>query len=635
LVRDRSFNAQLLRALDEQEIPVQLVDTGDLIDYPEVREVLCYLEVLDDPCANIALTRILTSSRWSIGTRDLAILGKRARDLVRGPKQRELPLDQALQTQVESADSSAALSLLDAIYDLGNAPKYTYSEEALVRFAQLRAELDSLRANLALSVPDLILRIYRVTGLSVEAQISERKITGADHISAFIDLAGSFTSLDGGSSLAAFLRYLRDGALHENETKLDAPVVEEAVVLMTMHKAKGLEFPVVFLPGFTQGKFPSKKGDSFWPTSATELPPEVLQGEQFDWMRPLASLASPKGKDKDAFSDEYKKRRLIEERRLAYVAITRAKELLFVSGSWWGPTQQEAFGPNSFLLELHEQADEVLHWHEGPEEGQTNPGFADVESARWQVGAARPEVVASAELVKQARAGELKVDARLSPTEQAQIAQIENDVAALIELLHESYSDEIVVDLPRNLSASALLRLKDNADSFARELVRPMPKPPAPAATRGTMFHAWVEQFFDAPATLPIEDMNTFDEWAYRDEELPKLQENFRNGPFAHRVPLAIEQPFSLTINSRVVQGRIDGIFTEPAGGTHDYLIVDWKTGPSANPLQLEIYRHAFANTNNVAPERVRAAFYHVATNELTYLANPLDWDALVAQLEI
>jgi DNA helicase-2/ATP-dependent DNA helicase PcrA len=149
------------------------------------------------------------------------------------------------------------------------------------------------------------------------------------------------------------------------------------------------------------------------------------------------------------------------------------------------------------------------------------------------------------------------------------------------------------------------------------------------------MFHAWVEQFFESPAMLPIEDVDVLGDWSYRDTQIPVLQENFRNGPFAHRTPFAIEKPFSFTLNSRTIQGRIDAIFVEPHDSPYEYLVVDWKTGETSNPLQLELYRHAWAIATGVDPARIKAEFYHVATNRIVSLEAPMDLETLVAQLEI
>jgi len=82
-----------------------------------------------------------------------------------------------------------------------------------------------------------------------------------------------------------------------------------------------------------------------------------------------------------------------------------------------------------------------------------------------------------------------------------------------------------------------------------------------------------------------------------------------------------VEPPFALVLSGQVVRGRIDAVYALPAEGAEPggYLVVDWKTNrqQTADPLQLAIYRVAWAELAGVPVERVRAAFYYVRTGEL------------------
>jgi DNA helicase-2/ATP-dependent DNA helicase PcrA len=144
-----------------------------------------------------------------------------------------------------------------------------------------------------------------------------------------------------------------------------------------------------------------------------------------------------------------------------------------------------------------------------------------------------------------------------------------------------------------------------------------MPQPPSPSARFGTAFHAWVEARFGQqdlidPDELPGRADVGIDDYA----ELRSLIESFEAGPFAERAPHRIEAGFSLVLAGQVIRGRIDAVYTEPDGG---YLVVDWKTGrqEGADPLQLALYRLAWAELHDVPLERVRAGFYFVRTREL------------------
>ena len=95
----------------------------------------------------------------------------------------------------------------------------------------------------------------------------------------------------------------------------------------------------------------------------------------------------------------------------------------------------------------------------------------------------------------------------------------------------------------------------------------------------------------------------------------------FESGPFALRRPFAIEAPFALVLAGQVVRGRIDAVYAEPGehlGDEDRYLVVDWKTSRSqtADPLQLAIYRLAWAELMGVPLESVTAAFHYVRTGE-------------------
>ncbi|MEZ3177712.1 UvrD-helicase domain-containing protein [Streptomyces pimonensis] len=210
---------------------------------------------------------------------------------------------------------------------------------------------------------------------------------------------------------------------------------------------------------------------------------------------------------------------------------------------------------------------------------------------------------------------------RLTPEEARTVASWDRDLDALTgELLHTRAS-VTEVRLPASLTASELLRLAADPDGFAQELARPMPRPPQPAARRGTRFHAWVEARFEEltlpmldPDELPGSDAEIADE-----RDLEALKEAFERTEYAHRTPHRVEAPFQLSIAGRVVRGRIDAVYREDDGDGTTYEIVDWKTGRgrTADPLQLAVYRLAWAEQQGVPLETVTAAFLYVRTGEI------------------
>ncbi|WP_240134829.1 UvrD-helicase domain-containing protein [Streptomyces sp. MUM 178J] len=227
----------------------------------------------------------------------------------------------------------------------------------------------------------------------------------------------------------------------------------------------------------------------------------------------------------------------------------------------------------------------------------------------------------------------------LTPEDARTIASWDRDLDALAGELRRSRAAVHDVLVPPSLSASQLLRLAADPDGFAEELARPMPRPPQPAARRGTRFHAWVESRFEAlplpmlgPDELPGGDED--DPEIADERDLAALKEAFEHTPYAHRTPYRVEAPFQITLAGRVVRGRIDAVYrtdAPPAAdapspadaaagpGAPQYEIVDWKTNRrhTADPLQLAVYRLAWAEQHGIPLQAVTAAFVYVRSGEV------------------
>ncbi|MFF3173409.1 UvrD-helicase domain-containing protein [Streptomyces sp. NPDC057900] len=212
-----------------------------------------------------------------------------------------------------------------------------------------------------------------------------------------------------------------------------------------------------------------------------------------------------------------------------------------------------------------------------------------------------------------------RVPARLTPEESRTLASWDRDLDALAGELRRARATVRDVLVPASLSATQLMRLADDPDGFAQELARPMPRPPQPAARRGTRFHAWVESRFEelplpmlGPDELPggeDSDAEIADE-----ADLALLKEAFERTPYARRTPYRVETPFQITLAGRIVRGRIDAVYR--TGDTYE--IVDWKTSRTntADPLQLAVYRLAWAELHGLPLTDVSATFLFVRTGE-------------------
>jgi DNA helicase II / ATP-dependent DNA helicase PcrA len=219
------------------------------------------------------------------------------------------------------------------------------------------------------------------------------------------------------------------------------------------------------------------------------------------------------------------------------------------------------------------------------------------------------------------------------------VAEWDAELDRLLAEARRDRSPDVVVPLPASLSATALGRLRDDPEAFARELARPMPRPPSSAARFGTRFHAWVEARFGQQDLFDYGDLpGRADAGIDDDSDLKELVATFEAGPFATRTPHQVEAPFALVLGGQVVRGRIDAVYTDPLPEEGEgYLVVDWKTNRSAtaDPLQLALYRLAWAELHGLPLERVRAAFYYVRTGEVVEPADLPDRQALEALLAL
>jgi DNA helicase-2/ATP-dependent DNA helicase PcrA len=613
--------------LRRRGVPVEVVGLGGLLSRPEVADVVATLEVVQDLTANAAMLRLLTGPRWRIGTRDLALLGARARRLARVDRaERSGDVAAALEQAVAGVDPTEVVSLADALDDPGPAD---YSPEARERFAVLNREIRALRRFTGEPLVDLVRRVIDTIGVDIELVAATGAVAAQarDNLASFTDAVAAFAGTDNEATLQSLLAYLRAEDEYAQGLPVASPTESNSVKLLTVHKAKGLEWDVVFVPELTESVFPSSLTRPRWPTNAEALPSR-LRGDA-STLPDMGEWTTSGDKTFRAQSAEVEEH---EERRLGYVAFTRARRALYVSGCWWGPTQKKPRGPSAYLQhvrDLLEQAaregDDVLldPWAPEPEVDH-NPDVAEAQTATWPApldADALERRSQAARLVEEARerhavTGSYEADDELLLDQAAVVAEWDATVDRLIDEARQSRVTDRTVTLPPTLSATALMRLSSDPQGLARVLVRPMPRRPSAAARFGTRFHAWVESFVGQQQLLdPTDIPGAADEGIGSDEDLRELCQAFADGPFGERIPHQVEAPFALVLAGEVVRGRIDAVYAEGDG----YRVVDWKTNTeqTADPLQLAIYRLAWAELAGVPPEAVTASFYYVRTGEL------------------
>ncbi|WP_432491633.1 ATP-dependent helicase [Kineococcus gypseus] len=666
LCRKRSQFPVLHRALRAAGLPVEVVGLGGLLSTPEVVDVVATLHVLHDPGRGDQLARLLTGARWRLGPRDLAALGEWARHLqrVRGGRAGEHPGGpdgpgggaHVRPDEVEDASLVEALDELPPPSWRGPAGR-GLSPAAHARLGRLAAVLRHLRARTHLPVPELVGEVERALLLDVEvaARPGSSPTSGRRNLDALADAAASFSAAAQRPGLGGFLSWL--DAAEARERGLEPGAVEvaaDAVQLLTVHASKGLEWDVVAVPGLVEGVFPAGGETSSGWLSGLGVLPYPLRGDRAGLPElHVERCATQKELDleRQRFREACGEHEMAEERRLAYVAFTRAKEELLLSGAHW----DDAAAPRAasrFLREVLEAADlpglVSVPPAPAPEPGAPNPRTAQPQRVVWPVdplAARRAEVEAGARAVRAALAARpgaglegpagfegLEGSGGLEGVEGLDAADgVDEEVVGWAQQVHLLLAERDAVGaaggvlLPAHLSASRLVALAQDPDALALQLRRPVPLAPRPATRRGTAFHAWLEHRFTAADLFDLEDLpGASDEDAADDRELAALQARFLASEWAERDPVAVEVSVETPVAGLAVRGRIDAVFRSTgADGRELWDVVDWKTGrpptgdaARARDVQLAVYRLAWSRWRGVPLEDVSAAFFHASTGE-------------------
>ncbi|CKQ74804.1 ATP-dependent DNA helicase II [Mycobacterium tuberculosis] len=320
----RSLEEVLIRA----GIPYKVVGGVRFYERKEIRDIVAYLRVLDNPGDAVSLRRILNTPRRGIGDRAEACVAVYAEN-----------------TGVGFGDALVAAAQ-------GKVPMLnTRAEKAIAGFVEM---FDELRGRLDDDLGELVEAVLERTGYrrELEASTDPQELARLDNLNELVSVAHEFsTDRENAAALGPDDEDVPDtGVLADFLERVslvaDADEIPEhgagVVTLMTLHTAKGLEFPVVFVTGWGGGMFPHMR--------ALDNPTE-----------------------------------LSEERRLAYVGITRARQRLYVSRaivrSSWG---QPMLNPESrFLREIPQ---ELIDWRRTA----PKPSFSAPVSGAGRFGSARP-----------------------------------------------------------------------------------------------------------------------------------------------------------------------------------------------------------------------------------------------------
>lgn len=299
LVRANNHAEPIMHALRQSGIPYQFLGPGTLFRQPEIKEIISYLKVLADLEDSVSLYRVLCMGIFELDMQDVSLLTAFA-------KKTALPLYQSMEILLS----------------------FRHDEWYRDSFEQYRDHLPAIRvetmdrlAELTTMIKDHLAKIHTDSATHILYQFLEEsgylKQLGATdpdrdekiilNITRFFNKIKSLEQELDDPGVRSAVEYL-DMSLEVGDSPLagDTDATRaHAVHILTVHSAKGLEFPVVFLPHLVKGRFPTTK-----------------RREQIPIPESLIKEALPEG-------DPH----ILEERRLFYVGMTRAKERLFLTGS--------------------------------------------------------------------------------------------------------------------------------------------------------------------------------------------------------------------------------------------------------------------------------------------------------------
>lgn len=638
LMRSRTDLGTFTSALEEQGVPFHVLGAGGLLLRPEIVDLVSCLRVLHDPAAGNALVRILAGARWRIGPADIAALSGVSRWLFHRDHAHQ-PLDDTIDAALRASVAPGEHgSIVDALDFVATAPDdhralAAISAEGRERMRRLGAALARLRSRARGDLVDFVSLVVHEMQLDVE--IAAHESGDPRGLEAFFDALAAFVHTDERADLGSFIGWLDAAGRNDDLGPRSEEPEPGCVQILTIHGAKGLEWDAVAVVRMVEGGLPGspKEGSSGWLRAgalpfefrgdAAELPVFAWRGAESQ--RDVAEAL-------ERFRVEVATSNESEERRLAYVAVTRSKDALLVTGSFWGRGKQPR-APSRYLLEL--VAAGVIDARHIPASSESleHPLHDNAVTAAWPnppFGRRAERVRAAAEAVRSA-----------APHDDGIYGA---DIDLLLAERRASQSPHPAIVVPHRVPASGFKDYLHRPDEIAARLRRPLPERPYRATRLGTLFHQWVEQRSGLVGSLETLDVWPGEpdhdvEWeldADRPDDarrLEQLQATFARSRWASLTPIDVEREIHLPFLGHSVVCKIDAVYATADG----YEIVDWKTGRAPTSardldersLQLALYRLAYAEATGRPLESIRAVFYYVAEDREIGASALLDRAAL------
>ena len=622
LFRSRKTMPSFANALEAAGVPYRILGLGGLLSQPEIVDLVSCLRVLHDPQAGSALIRLLAGARWRIGLADIAQLREVARwlfDRDHALGRLDDEVRRKLRSSVAAGEDGSLVDALDFVATANeeHGRLAAFSPDGLRRMRSLGRELTGLRRHGGLDLGELVALVQQQLRLDLEVTANDRNRLGSAYLHAFAEEVAGYAAAEEQATLGGLLGWLDAAARRDDLGPRQEEAERGTVQLLTVHGSKGLEWDLVAVPRLVEGEFPGSFREGRGWTAFGQLP-FPFRGDAAE-LPELAWQGCETQQEVDEqltrFKDALGTRHHAEERRLVYVALTRARGALLLSGSFWAG-QTKPRDPSVYLREL-EAGGAIPALPEGTAlEG--DPLDEAKRSLAWPfdpLGDRRPRVETAAAAVRAALAAD----------------PVATDWDAEIDLLlaerERMRAGGDAPSLPTRVPASRFKDYVSDPDAVAAELRRPMPQRPYKATRLGTLFHRWVEQrsglvglgeSIDGIASERDDELEHGPEAA----ALARFQQTFERSPWAGLAPSEVEVEVHLPFDGRLVICKLDAVYTGDDGRIQ---IVDWKTGPSPKDdaelelrqLQLALYRLAYARWKGLDPAIVDAVFYYVGEDRI------------------